>query len=142
MALLSRILSVGDAAAARIQAPASRRAVRLLESEVFARMAVHDLPDSGCIPMLSERRPGDARRAAVESTITHIAEVARQWEPEVVGHQIIGGHFLSALQLLACASKHRQNYPAVLKRQALLAPRALDVAWPWAPPRLIRFASS
>jgi len=50
-------------------------AVRLLEEEVFARMTVHDLPQTDRLPML--------RAAAQDGTVggriydTHIAEVAR-----------------------------------------------------------------
>jgi predicted nucleic acid-binding protein len=70
-------------------------AVRLLESEVFARMAVHDLPDTARVPML---------RAAAADVITggriydaHIAEVARSVGAEIVVTDN-RRHFLSALR--------------------------------------------
>jgi predicted nucleic acid-binding protein len=70
-------------------------AVRLLESEVFARMAVHDLPNSGRLPML-RAAAGDAI-AGGRIYDAHIAEVARG-----VGAQIVvtdnRRHFLSALR--------------------------------------------
>jgi predicted nucleic acid-binding protein len=70
-------------------------AVRLLESEVFGRMAVHGLPDSARIPML-RAAAGDAV-AGGRIYDSHIAEVAR-----AVGAEIVvtdnRRHFLSALR--------------------------------------------
>lgn len=70
-------------------------AVVLLEEEVFARMAIHDLPVSGRLPML---------RAAAHDAIaggriydTHIADVARAAGARVVVTDN-RRHFVSALR--------------------------------------------
>jgi len=70
-------------------------AVRLLEEEIFSRMAVHDLPAADRLPML---------RAAARDAITggrvydaHIAEVARAAGADVVVTDN-RRHFLSALR--------------------------------------------
>jgi predicted nucleic acid-binding protein len=70
-------------------------AVRLLEEEVFARMAVHDLPGSGRIPML-RAAAGDAV-AGGRIYDAHIAEVARAVGAEVVVTDN-RRHFLTALR--------------------------------------------
>lgn len=70
-------------------------AVRLLQEEVFSRMAVHDLPAADRVPMLRAA----ARDAVGGGRIydAHIAEVAR-----AVGARVIvtdnRRHFLSALR--------------------------------------------
>ena len=70
-------------------------AVRLLQEEVFSRMAVHDLPATDRVPMLRAA----ARDAVGGGRIydAHIAEVAR-----AVGARVIvtdnRRHFLSALR--------------------------------------------
>ena len=70
-------------------------AVTLLEEEVFARMAVHDLPAAERLPMLRSA----ARDAIVGGRIydSHIADVAR-----AVGARVIvtdnRRHFVSALR--------------------------------------------
>ena len=70
-------------------------ATRLLEEEVFGRMAVHDLPAGGRIPMLRAA----AREAIAGGRIydAHIAEVARALRAEVVVTDN-RRHFLSALR--------------------------------------------
>ncbi len=70
-------------------------AAQLLESEVFGRMAVHDLPPSGRLPFLS--------RAAQDGTAggriydAHIAEVARAAGATVVVTDN-RRHFIAALR--------------------------------------------
>jgi len=70
-------------------------AVRLLDEEVFARMAVHDLPPTGRMPMLRTA----ARDVIAGGRIydSHIAEVAR-----AVGAGVVvtdnRRHFVSALR--------------------------------------------
>ena len=70
-------------------------AVQLLDEEVFARMAVHDLPSENRLPML-KTAAGD-RIAGGRIYDAHIAEVAR-----AVGARLIvtdnRRHFLSALR--------------------------------------------
>ena len=70
-------------------------AVRLLEGEVFARMAVHDLPAADRLPMLHvAARDGTAGGRIYD---THIAEVAR-----AAGSALVitdnRRHFLAALR--------------------------------------------
>jgi hypothetical protein len=70
-------------------------AALLLDEEVFARMAVHDLPAAGRLPMLgAAARDGIAGGRIYD---THIAEVAR-----AAGAQAVitdnRRHFLSALR--------------------------------------------
>ena len=70
-------------------------AVRLLQGEVFARMAVHDLPAADRLPMLNlAARDGTAGGRIYD---THIAEVARAAGSAVV---ITDNrrHFLAALR--------------------------------------------
>jgi predicted nucleic acid-binding protein len=70
-------------------------AVRLLEEEVFGRMAVHDLPESDRLPMLRAAvRDGTAGGRIYDA---HIAEVARAAGASVV---ITDNrrHFLAALR--------------------------------------------
>ena len=94
MALLSRVLLRRHPAASRVQNLAVRRLV-LLEEEVFARMAVHDLPASNRLPML---------RAAAHDAVaggriydSHIADVARAAGASVVVTDN-RRHFVSALR--------------------------------------------
>jgi predicted nucleic acid-binding protein len=74
---------------------AASDAMRLLEEEVFARMAVHDLPAADRMPLL--------RAAAQDGTVggriydAHIAEVARAAGAKVVVTDN-RRHFLSALR--------------------------------------------
>jgi predicted nucleic acid-binding protein len=70
-------------------------AVQLLEEEVFSRMAVHDLPAAGRLPMLQVA----ARDAITGGRIydAHIAEVARAAGAAVVVTDN-RRHFLSALR--------------------------------------------
>jgi predicted nucleic acid-binding protein len=70
-------------------------AVLLLEEEVFARMAVHDLPPAERVPLLRAA----ARDRLVGGRIydTHIAEVARAVGAEVVVTDN-RRHFVSALR--------------------------------------------
>jgi predicted nucleic acid-binding protein len=70
-------------------------ALRLLQEEVFGRMAVHDLPAN---------RRGDFLRAAVEDTVAggriydaHIAEVARAADADVIVTDN-RRHFVAALR--------------------------------------------
>jgi predicted nucleic acid-binding protein len=67
----------------------------LLQEEVFSRMAVHDLPPAGRLPMLQVA----ARDATAGGRIydAHIAEVARAVSAEVVVTDN-RRHFLSALR--------------------------------------------
>ena len=70
-------------------------AVRLLQSEVFARMAVHDLPAADRLPMLNvAARDGTAGGRIYD---THVAEVAR-----AAGAALVitdnRRHFLAALR--------------------------------------------
>jgi predicted nucleic acid-binding protein len=70
-------------------------AVRLLEEEVFARMAVHDLPEGDRLPMVrAAARDGTAGGRIYDA---HIAEVARAAGASVV---ITDNrrHFLAALR--------------------------------------------
>jgi predicted nucleic acid-binding protein len=70
-------------------------AVRLLEEEVFARMAVHDLPPDDRRPMLR----AIARDAVIGGRVydAHIGEVARSARADVVVTDN-RRHFLSALR--------------------------------------------
>lgn len=70
-------------------------AVRLLEEEVFARMAVHDLPHAGRIPML--RAASSDAIAGGRIYDAHIAEIARAVGAEVVVTDN-RRHFLAALR--------------------------------------------
>lgn len=70
-------------------------AVRLLEEEVFARMAVHDLPAAGRLPML--RAAASDALAGGRIYDAHIAEVARAAGADVVVTDN-RRHFLSALR--------------------------------------------
>jgi predicted nucleic acid-binding protein len=70
-------------------------AALLLEEEVFARMAVHDLPSAGRMPMLrAAARDGVAGGRIYDA---HIAEVARAATAEVVVTDN-RRHFVSALR--------------------------------------------
>ena len=70
-------------------------AVLLLEEEVFARMAVHDLPASERVPLL--RAAAHDRLAGGRIYDTHIAEIARAVGAEVVVTDN-RRHFVSALR--------------------------------------------
>jgi predicted nucleic acid-binding protein len=70
-------------------------AAMLLDQEVFSRMAVHDLPAAGRLPMVKAAgRDGTAGGRIYD---THIAEVARAAGAEVVVTDN-RRHFLSALR--------------------------------------------
>jgi predicted nucleic acid-binding protein len=70
-------------------------ALALLQEEVFARMAVHDLPEGGRMPMLrSAAREGVAGGRIYDA---HIADVARAAGADVVVTDN-RRHFLSALR--------------------------------------------
>jgi len=70
-------------------------AALLLEDEVFARMAVHDLPPAGRLPMLrASARDGVAGGRIYDA---HIAEVARAAGADVVVTDN-RRHFVSALR--------------------------------------------
>lgn len=70
-------------------------AAALLDSEVFSRMAVHDLPPTGRVPMLQAA----ARDAIAGGRIydAHIAEIARAVDADVVVTDN-RRHFLTALR--------------------------------------------
>lgn len=70
-------------------------AARLLEEEVFARMAVHDLPDTDRLPMVRAAARDDIAGGRIYDA--HIAEVARAAGAAVV---ITDNrrHFLAALR--------------------------------------------
>jgi predicted nucleic acid-binding protein len=70
-------------------------AVQLLDSEVFARLAVHDLPAADRLPML--KLAADDHNAGGRIYDTHIADVARAAGATVVVTDN-RRHFLSALR--------------------------------------------
>jgi predicted nucleic acid-binding protein len=70
-------------------------AVTLLQEEVLSRLAIHDLPATGRVPMLMAA--GRDRITGGRIYDTHIAEVARAADAEVVVTDN-RRHFLSALR--------------------------------------------